>query len=56
MNKQDIEFIEYRIAKLKKDVKVAAKLGNTRRRHPAYKQIHGRLLELQYIKKRLGGK
>ena len=47
------EFIDNRIESHRKAIKALANIENVRRRHPAYKQLHGRILELQIIKKEL---
>lgn len=48
-----MDFINYRLSMHRESIREVASLENERRRHPAYKQVHGRILELQYLKKEI---
>jgi len=53
MNLKERAFMEVRLMSLRMSQQSLAKLENKRRRHPAYKQLHGRILELQYVLKKI---
>ena len=43
--------IDHRLQKHKEAIKEIPKIPDKKKRHSAYKQIHGRILELQYLQK-----
>jgi hypothetical protein len=51
-----INLINQRISKLEKDKKKTSTIDNPRRRHPARKQIVGRILELKHLKSKKRGR
>lgn len=45
------QFIEERIKKHKYQLKKQKEIENPKRRHSAWKQLNGRIIELEYLKK-----
>jgi hypothetical protein len=51
--KNILDYVNNRLDSHRKAIKKLSTIENARKRHPAYKQLHGRILELQVIKKEL---
>lgn len=53
MKEQIINLLDKRLTKLKIDKRRIARIKDEKKRHPAWKQIYGRILEVKYIRAKI---